>query len=67
MAFWYFTGVVAARRTPTDQNPLLRLVWRLRASLALTDCEDGVAHGAGPVEVHGMCDPCLHEDPGQVD
>ena len=20
-----------------------------------------------PVEVHGRCDPCLHEDPGQVD
>ena len=38
-------------------QPLLQQVRRLCASLALTDALD----------VYGRCDPCLHEDPGQVD
>ena len=45
---------VARGKTFTCQSCTLRKVmWRCYLSR--------------PVEVHGRCDPCLHEDPGQVD
>ena len=49
------TATSVALGTPTSCQPgTLRMVmWRCKRSR--------------PVEVYGRCDPCLHEDPGQVD